>query len=529
MKNWNLQLAGLLLIAMAFGWPKFVSAVQDEYALTADSLVQENVPKGEVRGPFTFHSEIYPGTQRNYWVYVPAGYKQDSKPCLLVVQDGLGRANDWKLPTVMDNLIHKKEMPITLGLFVDHGVVPADSDEAQPRFNRSFEYDSMGDRYARFLIDELLPEVAKEYSFSDDPNDRAIAGASSGGICAFNVAWERPDQFRRVICTIGTFVGLRGGDEFSTLVRKTEAKPIRVFLQDGSNDLDIYAGGWWTANQGMLAALQWAGYDVHHQWGDGGHNGKHGAAVMPDAMRWLWRDYPDAIEVDPENAKGRRLKVLTSGEGWVEDPSLASIEYITADSNGQVIAETKANSNQLKLNSGVELSWKTEGIIQVKSEIGTTQVELRGVNGLALSPDHCWVWASQKDSSFLTHYRLTGASKKHNQKQSQQTARLEHAQVYGDLHVPHRKAGSSAGAMLTDTVGNVFVATEMGIQVLDPLGRVNLIVNNPTEEAITDMCWGGEERNELYVATGGKVFRRKLQVQGTVSWLQPVKPPKPGL
>src|SRR5690606_23198593 len=144
-------------------------------------------------------------------------------------------------------------------VFIEPGVVPAVTEGDQPRFNRSFEYDSMGDRYARFLLEEIVPEVKKKYNLSDDPNDRGIGGASSGAICAFNVAWERPDAFRRVLSTIGTYVGLRGANEFPVLVRKTEPKPIRVFLQDGNRDLNIYAGDWWVANQDMLSALQFAG------------------------------------------------------------------------------------------------------------------------------------------------------------------------------------------------------------------------------------------------------------------------------
>ncbi len=289
---------------------------QTEYPLTADSTRQADVPQGKLEGPFALASSVFPGTQRKYWLYVPAQYDPQKPACSLIVQDGLGRAQDWHLPEVIDNLIHKKEIPVMIGIFVDPGEVPALNPEARPRFNRSFEYDSLGDRYARFLIEELLPEVSKTYTLSPDPNDRALAGASSGGICAFNAAWERPDAFRRVISTIGTFVGLRGGNQFSMLVRKTEPKPLRIFLQDGKNDLNIYGGDWWMANQDMLSALKYAGYDVEHVWGDGGHNGKHGAAIMPDAMRWLWKGYPEPVKVAPNPVEPRRLEVLLPGAGW---------------------------------------------------------------------------------------------------------------------------------------------------------------------------------------------------------------------
>ena len=179
-----------LLSAAAFG--------QEEYPVHPDSIPQDGVPKGKVEGPFEWNdSKVFPGTQRKYWVYVPAQYDKAKPACVMVVQDGLGKARGWKLPTVMDNLIHKKEMPTTIGIFIDHGKVVSHLKDAQPRFNRSFEYDSVGDRYANFLIKEILPEVGKKWNLSDDPNDRSIAGSSSGGICAWTVAWERPDQFRR--------------------------------------------------------------------------------------------------------------------------------------------------------------------------------------------------------------------------------------------------------------------------------------------------------------------------------------------
>lgn len=216
----------LLLISFAFGQNK------ESYPPHPDSLKKAGIPEGEVKGPYKFKSDIFPGTVRDYWVYVPSQYDAAKPACLMVVQDGLSLANRWNIPLTFDNLIHEKAMPVTLGLFVTPGSVPATSSKTMERRNRSFEYDSLGDRYARFLIEELIPEVKKTYHISDDPNDRAIGGSSSGAICAFTVAWERPDAFRRVFSGVGTFTGLRGGDSYAVLIRKTEPKPIRVFLQD---------------------------------------------------------------------------------------------------------------------------------------------------------------------------------------------------------------------------------------------------------------------------------------------------------
>lgn len=268
----------------------------ESYPVHPDSKQKPDVPAGQIVEGELNHSELFPGTTRHYWVYVPKQYDKSRPAALMVFQDGRNyakRDGGFNVPNVFDNLIHRGEMPITIGLFIEPGVVPATNPDAQDRFNRSFEYDSMDDRYATFLIDEVLPFVASkhELNFSNNPDDRAICGSSSGGIAALCAAWHRPDAFRRVFTTVGTYVGLRGAHEFATLIRKTEPKPLRIFLQDGSNDLNIYGGDWWMANQSMLRSLEFAGYEVNHAWGDGFHSGKHGASIFPDVMRWLWKDH----------------------------------------------------------------------------------------------------------------------------------------------------------------------------------------------------------------------------------------------
>ncbi|HMO66410.1 MAG TPA: alpha/beta hydrolase-fold protein, partial [Verrucomicrobiota bacterium] len=293
----------------------------NDYALTPDSLPQDGVPKGElVDGIYRAGTNsLFPGTTRPYTLYLPAGLDRTQPAALMVVQDGKGRANEWRVPVVFDTLIHRKELPPIIGVFVSPGVVEAATTNALPRFNRSFEYDSMGDRYVRFLTEEFLPwlEAAHGVKFTTNAASRAIAGASSGAIAAFTAAWERPEQFSRVFSTIGTYVGLRGGNDYPTLVRKTEPKPVRVFLQDGSNDLNIYGGNWWIANQDMLAALELAGWGGNHAWGDGGHDGKHGAAIFPDAMRWLWKDHPASPKAG-ESRNAVLRQILAPGEGWKE-------------------------------------------------------------------------------------------------------------------------------------------------------------------------------------------------------------------
>ena len=211
----------------------------------------------------------------------------------MVFQDGQNYANSngqFRVPTVFDNLIHQGAMPVTIGIFINPGQVNATQEGQKARSNRSFEYDSLGDAYARFLLDELLPEVGKHYNLTTDPERRAVAGISSGGICAWTVAWERPDAFRKVLSHVGSFTNIRGGHVYPALIRKTEKKPIRVFLQDGANDLDNLHGNWPLSNQEMASSLKFMGYDYKFEFGDGGHNGKHGGSLLPDSLRWLWRD-----------------------------------------------------------------------------------------------------------------------------------------------------------------------------------------------------------------------------------------------
>jgi enterochelin esterase family protein len=268
----------------------------DDYKLGPDSMSQAGVPKGRIEGPLVFKSRIFRNTVRQYWVYVPVQYDAAKPAAVMVFQDGHKYVNteqEYRAPVVFDNLIHKKEMPVTIGIFVNPGhagdELPADPWRAS---NRSQEYDTLSEDYARFLIEEILPEVGKSYSLTTDPLARAIAGASSGGICAFTVAWERPDAFCKVISHIGSFTNIRGGHAYEALIRKSSLRPMRIFLQDGSNDLDNAHGNWPLANQQMAAALKFRGYDYRFEYGDGAHTHGHGGALLPESLRWLWRDFP---------------------------------------------------------------------------------------------------------------------------------------------------------------------------------------------------------------------------------------------
>lgn len=262
----------------------------EPYALGADSQPQPDVPRGVLTQHRWTESRIYPGTARDYWLYVPAQYDASQPASLMVFQDGQAYLGPQvNAPVVFDNLIARGEMPVTVGLFVNAG----DKGPGAPVYggdtNRSIEYDSLDDRYARFLIDELLPAVAAQVKITDNPAGRAICGISSGGICAFTVAWHRPDVFGKVVSHCGSFADIRGGHAYPSMIRRAERKPIRVFLQTGARDVDTIYGNWPLANQAMAAALAYREYDYRFEFGEGGHTLFHGGAIFPDTLRWLWR------------------------------------------------------------------------------------------------------------------------------------------------------------------------------------------------------------------------------------------------
>ena len=294
------------------------------------------MPRGRLEGPFEWRSQIIRGTVRRYWVYVPAQYTPEKSAALLVFQDGqraLNPQGPLRVDQVLENLVAKKDIPVTIGLFITPGNLsdhyPDNLGLGNPD-NRAQEYDALSDSYARMLGEELLPELKKKYNLTDDPDRRIIGGTSSGAICAWTVAWERPDQWHKVISLIGSYTSIGyhpahgnqpmipGGDLYPTLIRKNPIRPIRIFLQDGANDLSNLTetkgfkpewtalanehGNWFLANQQMLAALEFANasadrkqgggprYDLNHVWGDGNHSDQHGGALLPDILRWMFRD-----------------------------------------------------------------------------------------------------------------------------------------------------------------------------------------------------------------------------------------------
>jgi gluconolactonase len=586
---------GISILLLLFYGQVIAQTTLETYPVDSASVEQPGVPKGEIL-KFNFaDSRIFPGTTREISVYIPAQYNGDKPACVYVNQDGI----QWSAPTVFDNLIAKQQMPVTIGIFISPGKVLSQDKNALDRFNRSFEYDGLGDRYARFLLEEIFPFVTsrkatdgRPIKLSSNGNDRAIGGSSSGAVCAFTVAWELPNEFPRVFSAIGTYVGLRGADRYDILVRKYEPKPIRIFLQDGSGDLDIYAGDWWKANESMERALTFSGYDVNHVWGSGGHNGQHGTAVFPQAMRWLWRDYPEPIKAGQSKNQFLKDILLESNDWELIGEGYGFTEGIAANAKGEVffhdipnaktykiahddkpelyIGDSKKASGTTFSTSGEMLTitggwsepptkqahrYKTPGSYTVLADDTPGNDIAISFNGniYVTSPD------GRERPSKLYLIKPSGEKKvvdeglkfanglcfSPDQKQLyvtesathwvwayqiQPDGTLAHKQRFGWLHVRDVDENAWSDGVKCDRDGRIYVATTSGIQVMDQLGRVNTIIPVPkTKGQVSNLCFGGPNFDTMYITCHDKVFKRKLKVKGVNNFETPIKPNNPKL
>jgi enterochelin esterase family protein len=280
--------------------------------------------QGRLEGPFEFHSQVLAGTVRRYWVFVPPGYDPAVAASLLVFQDGQRATNPdgpLRVQQVLEQLVAEGALPPTIGVFVTPGNLsehyPDNLGMSNPD-HRAAEYDSLSDNYSRMLLDELLPQIGRSYRISEDPAQRVIGGTSSGAIAAFTVAWRHPEAFGKVISLIGSYVSIGfqepsaangmqwvpGGQDYPALIRRSGIRPLKIFLQDGANDLDNEWGDWYLANQQMVKAMNYANrvadergdagprYEVWPVWTGGGHSDADGGALLPDALRWLWSEVP---------------------------------------------------------------------------------------------------------------------------------------------------------------------------------------------------------------------------------------------
>ena len=353
-----------------------------------DAIAQDNVPKGTVEQMGSWESKIFPGTTRDWAVYVPAQYKADEPAALMVFQDG-ERMRDingrWRIPTVFDNLIARGDMPPTIAVFLNPGHDRSKKTKKGKHSNRGFEYDSLGDRYVRFLLNEIIPEVSKRYTISDDPDMHAIGGSSSGAICAFTAAWERTGYFRKVFSSVGSFTNLRGGNFYPAQVRKTEPKPIRVYMADTSGDVDNAFGSWPWSNQRMASALKYMGYDVRFDWAEGyAHNADFGSARFPDAMKWLWRKEAHTPVLDTRGDLGgdlTLLNLLIPGESW----------ELVADNLGFADALCSDRAGNLYF-----CDMRAPAVIRINAADGTkTEIAKESVSGLEFNPDGSLLYACQ--------------------------------------------------------------------------------------------------------------------------------------
>ncbi len=456
-----IAIAALLVAAVASA---SAASAAEMYPLTPDHQRNPDVPRGTV-SHYTWTSRIFPGTVRDYWVYVPAQYDAQKPACAMVFQDGGGYVNEesrWRIPIVFDNLIYKREMPVTVGIFINPGNLPPTGPGKQGRPNRSMEYDTVNGQYARFLIEEILPEVGRQVNISADPNDRAICGGSSGGICAFTAAWFRPDAFRRVLSFVGSFANLKGGDAYPSIVRKSEPRPIRVFCQSGKHDMNTYAGSWYIENQAMEGAFVYMGYDYKMALGEAGHDDQQGGAILPDALRWLWRDWPAPI-ARPRPPANRE---------WATD-------IVDPDKD-----------------------WEAAGAGEVPAVKAAPKAGIAGETGSCLTPDGALL-AAADGGRYVWSLQV------------QADGKLANPEPFYRLEIADDTSATGAAAMAFDANGYLYVGTEIGIQVCDTEGRAAFIIANPPGGRATAMAWGGADMQMVYVTAGGKTWRRHVLHKGT--------------
>ena len=536
----------LLGIALSIGNAIAQQAYNVRTPFDPATVKMEESLRGEVLKITLNDSHIYPGTEREILVYVPQQYTGDVPACLLVCMDGIL----YDATTVMDNLIASGEMPVTIGVFVNPGVVYDEEGEVV-RYNRCKEFDSTDDLFVQFLEQEVLAKVegmqtlsGKTIMLSDDANDRAITGASSGGIAAFTAAWNRPDLFSRVYTTVGTFVAMRGGHEYPAIVRKTEPKPLRIYMQDGWYDVwNPIFGEWFEYNLLMESAFNFAGYEVFHKWDRGNHSIKYGTLAFPDAMRWLWKGYPARVQKGWSN-NGMLKEILIEGEDWQELVLPVELDskdiFATADSSvvfalrshiykvsadgkceqvGQLKSGERLMGNKLTARgstlykNGVKVADGLSGLQAVQELEGDKFLAL--CNDCAKCQDNVWsVSAGERSVVIAPDYRfcVTAEQNTHHLISTiiSQQGEMKYSEPFYYLHDLSNGVSQPTGNMAFDTKGNLYVATQMGVQVADHNGRVRAILSLPAG-SVHSLAFSGRY---LYVQCGDRLFVRKMKAEG---------------
>ncbi len=497
------KLLAILILGLG-SFPAF--AQQEQNASYIADPARKDLPANE-RGTIIERtldsSTIYPGTTRSISIYVPKQYDGKTPACLLVCLDG---AVYYKMTTVMDNLIKSGEIPITIGVFINPGTIK-DKNGKVIRYNRSNEFDKTDGTFAKFIETEVLPlaesitlDDGRRIKLSKLASDHAITGASSGGIASFVAAWERPDLFSRVYCTVGTFVAMRGGNDLPALVRKTEPKALRIFLHDGNKDAwNPLFGDWFEYNVLMESALNFAGYEYSYKWDRSNHNIKHGASLFPDVMRWLWRGYPNA-PVKGKSLNNMLSTLLVDGEDW-EPTENSSADIIFGEADSKIFSKSTRTQQTITLHNGNTYGVNNNGDIWLKpSESKPAKLNTlpNAGNRIAIYPDASLLIQTEKASNWLISYTIN------------ENGELENGQRFYWLHNPLNHSQEQPCSMLFDTLGNLYVATASGLQICDQNGRVRAILPYPIE-GVTDMKMIG---NTIYITNkDGECYQRKLATQ----------------
>ncbi len=568
-----LRIVLVLIIAVS---QNLFSQINDAelYPITEESKPRDGVNYGEIIKAEFSDSKIFPGTKRRIDVFVPADYDGKTPVCICIKQDNLG----YNIQQVFTHLIKSKEIPMMIAVGIAFGSVEGAFDPESPRNNRTFEYDTPSGKYADFILKEVLPFIetlktkdGRAIVLSKDGNDRMIMGASSGAAAAFSAAWYYPQEFPRVYSVIGSFTGLRGSYEYSSLLHKVETKPLRLFLQSGENDMWTSFGDWWAANNAMVRALDFAGYDYAFEFGKGTHNGAHGIQLLPKAMRFLWKDYPAKISPLRESRNTFLRTYLIKDEPFKMFSDTSKIEGLTSASKDKVFAYDSENTYLLETQnstlkkicegkilasginevcliaksngelftaksgaSGYEVIKKVEQKIFAKSAIALKNGEffVSASDSLNAEVDKLWKLDANAnlkllDSNLKGAFAISisanenwlnlfemGARRGYSYK-IEKDYTLNFKQEFFHLHTPQEYDLPLPSASVCDKNGLTYVAAAYGILVCDYNGRTCAILPMPNNERAISLVFGGEKNSTLFVLTeSGKIYSRVLKTSG---------------
>jgi gluconolactonase len=537
-------------------------------AYVPPEIKPEDILKGEIKKVAFPGGKIFPGTIRNVVVFVPAQYDRSRPACVYVKTDGYNPREK----ELLERLIATKEMPVTIGVFVSPGEVPPPMHGTLGRRNRCFEYDGLGDNTERFFVEELLPFVAKQLDLklSDSGNDRCIAGGSSGGIAAFNAAWERPDAFSRVYAASGSFVAFRGRNEFPTLIRKYEAKPIRAYLTTGTHDMENCAGDWFLLDQEMDKALKFSGYDYFFRIVNGGHVAGY-YDYWQEAMSFLWKGWPAPVQTGPSSPRARdvllpdeKWQLLAdglhdargpacdaSGEVFFVEAAENKISRIDLDGKVNVFSPDAGQANSVSVGPQGQLYAvsSSTGRLMAYDQTGTGSLVVDGIHGryvLATSggglyitgsgekPDETgMVWFVKDGKKKVVDSGLKfatglacrpdqwllsvadGHSKWAYSYQLNPDGTLTNKERFFWLHVPDGEDDAGTESICYASEGQMLVATRCGIEICADDGPTQVILPMPDRSRVIGVCLGGREMDTLFAFCGDKIWKRKVKIHAT--------------